>query len=131
VKVDPDFMALVHAHHYHVFLTPHGECNVLYVTGQTEEGFEVIESQGGQSNVAFSYRVVAKRKDILGKRLAVVEKPKKLSESSLIPAPMSRDLLTPELNLSEQQLAQLGAGAAIPLPPKPILPNLGGIPTKE
>jgi hypothetical protein len=32
-------------------------------------GFDVREVQGGASNIAFSYRVVAKRKDIAGPRL--------------------------------------------------------------
>ena len=35
--------------------------------------FEVRELQGGTSSLAFSYRVVAKRKDIAGPRLERVE----------------------------------------------------------
>ena len=41
----------------------------------TPEGFQVSEQQGGTSNVGFSYRVVAKRKDIAGPRFEKVESP--------------------------------------------------------
>jgi hypothetical protein len=125
VKIDPHFMALVHAGDYHVFLTPYGECNGLHVTGRTKDGFEVVESQGGQNNAGFSYRVVAKRKDIVGERLAPIQRPTKLSGPNSIPAPISREsMTTPTFNFSEEQLAQFGAGAAIPAPPKPTVPNL-------
>jgi hypothetical protein len=40
------------------------------VSHKDANGFEVRELQGGVSNVPFSYRVVAKRKDIEGKRFA-------------------------------------------------------------
>jgi hypothetical protein len=33
--------------------------------------------------------------------------------------------------LSEQQLAQLSAGADIPVPPKPAVPNLVELPRQE
>ncbi len=47
---------------YHVFLTPLGDCNGLYVTNKTTDSFEVRELGGGTSNVAFDYRIVAIRK---------------------------------------------------------------------
>jgi hypothetical protein len=86
----------------------------------------VVESQSGQSNVGFSYRVVAKRKDIAGERLALVERPARLSEPNSIPAPNSRESLNsfaPDFNLTEY-LAQFSTGAVIPTPPKPKAPNL-------
>lgn len=46
---------------YHVFLTPLGDCNGLYVSNKTATGFEVHELGGGNSNVSFDYRIVAKR----------------------------------------------------------------------
>ena len=48
------------AHPMHVFVQAQGECNDLYVVPGTS-GFTVKEKNGGQSNVRFSYRVVAKR----------------------------------------------------------------------
>jgi hypothetical protein len=46
---------------YHVFLTPKGESENLYVVNETSTGFEVREAHNGGSNVAFDYRIVAKR----------------------------------------------------------------------
>lgn len=70
VKLDADFVQIVHADTYHIFLTPSGDHKGLYVTGKTAAGFAVRESQNGASNLSFSYRIVAKRKDIAGERLA-------------------------------------------------------------
>jgi hypothetical protein len=47
---------------YHVFITPNGECEGLYVTGKSGQGFEVHELRGGHSNIAFDYRIMARRK---------------------------------------------------------------------
>ena len=55
---------------YHVFLTPDGDCKGLYVTRKTASSFEVLELEGGQSDVDFDYRVVARRKGYENIRLA-------------------------------------------------------------
>jgi hypothetical protein len=47
----------------------------LYVECQTAQGFQVSEQQGGVNSLGFSYRVVAKRKDIAGPRFEKVESP--------------------------------------------------------
>ncbi|HXM60671.1 MAG TPA: hypothetical protein VN950_07415 [Terriglobales bacterium] len=47
---------------YHVFLTPNGECEGLYVTKKGAQGFEVHELHHGHSNIAFDYRIMARRK---------------------------------------------------------------------
>ena len=57
---------------YHVFLTPKGDCKGLYVANETPAGFEVHELGGGQSTVAFDYRIVARRKGYESVRLADV-----------------------------------------------------------
>lgn len=75
VKLDPDFAVVVKSKHYHVFVTPYGDSHGLYVAKRTDKGFEVMEQQGGKSSVEFSYRVVAKRKDIEGERLKKVTLP--------------------------------------------------------
>jgi len=64
VKLDAGFAKVVKSAGYHVFLTPRGECRGLSVRRQGAGSFEVRELQGGTSNVAFSYRIVARRKDI-------------------------------------------------------------------
>src|SRR5262249_19627346 len=75
VHISADFAALVRTNRYHVFVTPHGDCGGLFVASRTRTGFEVRELNGGTSNVSFSYRIVAKRKDIVGKRLEELKVP--------------------------------------------------------
>ena len=72
VSLDVDFALAIETETYHVFLSPYGDSHGLYVSHRDSTGFEVREQKGGTSNVAFSYRVVAKRKDIAGERLAKV-----------------------------------------------------------
>ncbi len=80
VKLDADFTALVHGEDYHIFLTPRGDSNGLYVSGLTSSGFEVREQKGGASSLDFDYRVVAKRKDIPAPRMEKVKLPEPLKE---------------------------------------------------
>jgi hypothetical protein len=54
---------------YHVFLTPNGDCKGLYVASKSATGFEVRELGGGQSNISFDYRIMAKRKGFESTRL--------------------------------------------------------------
>jgi hypothetical protein len=64
ITLDPDFVQLVHADRYHVFLTPYGPTSGLYVEKRTAYNFVVREQQEGKSHLQFSYRVIAKRRDI-------------------------------------------------------------------
>jgi hypothetical protein len=64
VKIDADFAKVIKRGDYHVFLTPRGDCRGLYVRSQGGASFEVRELAGGKSSVAFSYRIVGRRKDI-------------------------------------------------------------------
>jgi hypothetical protein len=76
VQFEPSFGSLVHGDNYHVFLTPKGEPKgPLYVSKQNPNGFTVPEAGGGTSNIGFSYRIVAKRKDIPGNRLEHIDEP--------------------------------------------------------
>jgi hypothetical protein len=62
VQVDALFVQSVNLNmDYHVFLTPLGDCNGLYVTDKTATGFEVRELGSGTSNVSFDYCIAAKR----------------------------------------------------------------------
>jgi hypothetical protein len=62
IALDPAFVSTVNTGEaYHVFLTPRGECEGLYVGATTASGFEVRELHHGTSNVSFDYRIVAKR----------------------------------------------------------------------
>jgi hypothetical protein len=78
VRLDRDFAQLVRAEHYDIFLTPYGDSRGLYVHSKSPTGFEVREEQGGTTSVAFSYRVVAKRKDLPGPRLERVAVPERV-----------------------------------------------------
>jgi hypothetical protein len=72
VKLDATFAAVVRTDDYHVFLCPEGEVKGLYVSHRGRAGFEVREHEGGASRAAFSYRIVARRKDIKSPRFAKV-----------------------------------------------------------
>jgi hypothetical protein len=64
LKLDGDFAKVIKPTGYHVFVTPEGECCGLSVRGKTVASFEVRELGGGKSSVAFSYRIVGRRRDI-------------------------------------------------------------------
>ncbi len=74
VTLDPTFALTINTQmEYHVFLTPKGDCEGLYVTNETPAGFEVRELRGGKSNVAFDYRIVARRRGFESVRMQEVE----------------------------------------------------------
>ncbi len=72
VTIDPLFAATVNLSEYHVFVTPLGDCQGLYVSGKTATGFEVHELGGGATNIDFDYRLVAKRLGYEAERLELV-----------------------------------------------------------
>jgi hypothetical protein len=63
IALDADFGKVI-TRDYRVFLTPEGDCRGLYVRNRSAARFEVRELAGGKSNVAFSYRIVGRRRDI-------------------------------------------------------------------
>lgn len=84
IVLDPTFAQTVNTNlDYHVFITPRGECEGLYVTGLTPSGFEVRELHHGSSSVAFDYRIIAKRKNYENLRLADRTKQSKRLEALL------------------------------------------------
>ena len=65
VELDPLFLETVvidEEHPMEVFVQVQGECNDVYVVPGTTS-FTVKEKNSGQSNVSFSYRIMAKRKN--------------------------------------------------------------------
>ena len=108
IDLEPTFTQTVNTDlDYHVFLTPRGECEGLYVADLTPSGFEVRELHHGSSSVAFDYRIIAKRRNYETVRLAdLTEGHRKMEEqmakarqrkpgaipvaSKLAPAPESR-----------------------------------------
>jgi hypothetical protein len=92
VELQPDFAAVIDSKAMHIFLSPEGNCNGLYVSSQSGKGFSVRELQGGASSLSFSYRIVAKRKDTRGQRMEKVSMPerpatRKAAPTSVKPKP--------------------------------------------
>jgi hypothetical protein len=75
VALDKTFAEIVHTDDYHVFLTEYDGHNDLYVTKQSPAGF-AVQAKNGAPSGSFSYRVVAKRADSKGERLAKFDLPK-------------------------------------------------------
>jgi len=67
VHLDADFAKVIKRGDYKVFLTPEGDCRGLYLRRRAAS-FQVRELMGGKSSIAFSYRIVGRRKDINGHR---------------------------------------------------------------
>jgi hypothetical protein len=73
---------------YHVFLTPKGDCKGLYVTNETGDSFEVRELGGGAANIAFDYRIMARRKGYETVRLG--DKTERFAKSAAMDKQMQR-----------------------------------------
>ena len=82
IPLDAEFASIVNSDNYHVFLTEYDDNNALYVTNRTIAGFEVRSKLSPVANGTFSYRVVARRKDIDAPRLAKVVFPAKRNATS-------------------------------------------------
>ncbi len=68
IDLDPIFsrnIVVNDKHPLNVFIQLEGDCNGVYVTNKTNTGFDVIELNGGTSNVKFSYFVNANRADYI------------------------------------------------------------------
>jgi hypothetical protein len=83
VLIDPDFAAVVDLDEYQVFVTEYGQHSDLCVTDQTATGFRV-QAKDDAARGRFGWRIVARRKDIRGERLAPVTIP---PEPTLPPVP--------------------------------------------
>jgi len=63
IRLEPTFADAANTDvEYHVFLTPRGDAQALYISDESANGFEVRESGNGTHSVAFDYRIVAKRR---------------------------------------------------------------------
>lgn len=82
VPIDPDFAAAADTDSYHVFLTAHDN-HVLHVADRTPTGFTVradgapseVKGPSGDLSGTFSWRIVARRRDIKGERFERVTVP--------------------------------------------------------
>ena len=89
MSIDPLFAQTVNTDvAYHVYLTPNGDTQGLYVTEKQPGSFVVRETGGGRSSIPFDYRIVAKRKGHEAERLVdVTEQNRRLHEAILKPTP--------------------------------------------
>lgn len=70
INIDPIFSANIDvnsARPLKVFIQLEGDCNGVYVTNKSANGFTVRELQNGRSSVAFSWHIVGNRKDDAGR----------------------------------------------------------------
>ena len=96
VQLESTFAQTVNSEvEYHVFLTPKGDCKGLYVTNETADGFEVRELGGGKANIAFDYRIVARRKGYENVRLA--DRTKQFDRVINEPRPASGKVAVPKV----------------------------------
>jgi hypothetical protein len=62
VDMDPMFTRSIAADHpIRVFIQPEGDCKGVYVTNTTSAGFDVIELNGGTSNISFTWQITGNR----------------------------------------------------------------------
>ncbi|HLH22508.1 MAG TPA: hypothetical protein VK066_08285 [Chloroflexota bacterium] len=106
VRLDADFDALVQGDNYYVFLTEHGDQGGLYVDHIGPHAF-TVRARNTAANAPFSYRVVAKRKDIAGPRLERVDIPAAPPRPAAPPPPpaipaLEPPRLDPNANASER-----------------------------
>jgi hypothetical protein len=110
IALDADFAALVDTRTMHLFMTAHGP-HYLHVEQQTVAGFTVVATAIGSGQAGgpkpaegggtFSWRVVAKRKDIVGERLAKVPPPPPLKSMTPITVPETPAVKPPPRRPSE------------------------------
>jgi len=97
IKIDPDFAAAVDMKKVHVFLTETGGHSGMHVTSKTANSFHVAASPTLAKATGldvktvtstFSYRIVAKRNDVSGERLAKFTFPTRIDVKEVkTPAP--------------------------------------------
>ncbi|MCB0540600.1 MAG: hypothetical protein KDE33_23995, partial [Bacteroidetes bacterium] len=77
IEIDPLLKRALYvdeAHPLKVYVTLEGDCNGVFVTDKSIDGFTVKELQGGTSNAKFSWQIVANRADTMDENGNVVSK---------------------------------------------------------
>ena len=122
VALDADFAKVIKRGDYRVFVTPDGDCRGLYIRNRSAARFEVRELGGGKSNVAFSYRIVGRRKDISRhRRFAKIDTRLRLPAGATPRkrAPSAAELRAFVARLEKEAQAQAPKGAKQALQPFP------------
>lgn len=111
IQLDPEFAAVVNSDAYHVFITEYDDNNALYVAQRTSTGFEV-RTKALTASGTFSYRVVAKRKDITPPRLEKVTIPRR--EETTTPRREKATILTEKLQAVKSKARAEARNAQLP-----------------
>jgi hypothetical protein len=127
VTLDPTFALAVNTgSSYHVFLTPNGDCEGLYVAQKTATGFQVRELRGGKSSIAFDYRIVAKRRGYESVRMDQLEADAETAQAireQVRNRPAHRRLTLPKLAEAPRVPPALPKGVARPAVPLAVMPK--------
>jgi hypothetical protein len=99
VTIDPAFVSVVNlSKTSHIFLTPQGDCNGLFVAEQSEGSFTVRELRGGTSSLTFTYRIMGLRADTDAPRFGVNKssvRSNSIGAPQIEAAPAAPDRVTP------------------------------------
>ena len=134
VKIDPAFAETSsETADYHVFITPNGDAEALYVINKTAAGFEVRESKGGTSSLTFDYKIVAKRRGYEAERLKDVTESFNAAKASsdqaqrpeLVPAQEMQDRIAPAMAPAGSSAVK----AALEAPEQKVHPAHAATPT--
>lgn len=97
LSIDPDFsnnIEVSSAHPLRVFIQLEDDCNGVFVTDKSAQGFKVQELSNGTSNVSFSWHIVANRKNEGGSDADAI------ARYSELRFPAAPDLITPTNNMA-------------------------------
>jgi hypothetical protein len=116
---------------YHVFLTPNGDSNGLYVARKTPTGFEVREQGGGSANIAFDYRIVVRRRGFESVRMAEVQHDVKAVDASrqqlaqfVTSGIPKKTAVKPPRNIQAPAIRPAASRPSVPKQPQPTIPQV-------
>lgn len=98
IEIDPIFaknIAVNEKHPLRVFVQLEGDCEGVFISNKTQNGFDVTELKKGKSNVKFTYSIIANRADEVNQDGTLA----KYSEERFAPAPGPQ--IKTKMNLSE------------------------------
>jgi hypothetical protein len=107
ITLDPDLainITISEEHPLKVYITPEGDCNGVFVTNKSANGFDVKELQGGTSTVTFSWQIVATRAN---EEYVIKDGSKEISDYSRRFAPAPGPLDVTEVPSTVNQMVEL------------------------
>ncbi|MCB0466492.1 MAG: hypothetical protein KDC78_12595 [Aequorivita sp.] len=118
IAIDPIFSKNIDVNNTRplkVFIQLEGDCNGVYVTNKSANGFTVKELQSGRSNVAFSWHIVGNRRDDAGRNgsegstYASLRFPDAPSAMEIKPD-KATEMVTPEKNITPKLISATAKG---------------------